>query len=114
MCVRLIGLALAICFSAAFGARAGAADAPPANGPTSSMLAAAVELYGSLSDAQRARAVLPFSSPERFAEVFTPGPRPGMPLRELNDHQRSLAESLVRQFTSDYGAKKCDAIVAQD
>src|SRR5207253_816842 len=90
------------------------ADAPAAKGSTSSMLAAAVELYGSLTDAQRGRAVLPFSSPERIAEVFTPGPRPGIPLRELDDRQRALAESLVRQFTSDYGAKQCERIVAQD
>src|SRR4051794_1364078 len=112
MRVRLIGMTLAFVFSAAFGAGTGAADAPPASGPRSPMLAAAVELYGSLNDSQRGRAVLPFNSPERIAEVFTPGPRPGIPLRELDDHQRALAESLVRQFTSDYGAKQCERIVA--
>ena len=105
---RFMTLTLAMLFSTLFAARTGAGDAPVAGGETS-MLRAAVELYGSLTDAQRARAVLPFNSPERFSEVFTPGPRPGIPLRELNDHQRSLADSLIRQFTSDYGAKKCDA-----
>src|SRR5690349_6749250 len=113
MRMRWMRLTVALILSAMLVARTSAADAPPANGATS-MLAAAIELYGSLTDAQRTRAVLPFNSPERFAEVFTPGPRPGIPLRELNDHQRSLAESLLRQFTSEYGAKKCEAIAAQD
>jgi len=90
-----------------------AADALAAK-ERASMQAIAIRLFESLTPEQKPRAVLPVDSPERDAEMFTGGPRPGIPLRDLNDDQRALARTLLTQFTSDYGAGKADAIIAQD
>lgn len=79
-----------------------------------SMQAAAVELFTSLTPEQRKLAVLPYDSPEKDAQMYTGGKRPGVPMRQLDAKQRELAMSLLKQFTSDYGAKKCEQIIAED
>ncbi len=84
------------------------ADAKP------SMQSQAVELFKSLTPEQRKIAVLPYDSLEKDAQQYTGGQRPGVPLKQLDAKQRVLAMSLLKQFTSDYGAKMCDAIAAQD
>src|SRR4051812_7144051 len=102
---------LTLVFALALPASASAADAPAVG--DASMLAVAVDLYRSLTDAQRQAAVLPFDSPERSSEVFTPGRRAGIPLRELTEAQRTLAHVLLKKFTSEYGAAKAEAVAAQ-
>lgn len=94
-----------------FLAMPGAAGAQSA---TSTMDAAAVRLYGSLTDAQRQAATLPFDSPERVAEVFTGGKRAGVQLKALTPEQREMALGLVGQFTSDYGRAKAALVADQD
>jgi hypothetical protein len=74
----------------------------------------AVELFTSLTPEQRKIAVLPYDSPEKDSQVFPGGPRPGVPMKQLDAKQRELAMSLLKQFTSAAGAKKCEEIVAQD
>lgn len=82
--------------------------------PIPGLDADAAALFGTLSAAQREKAVLPFDSPERNQEVFPGGKRAGIPLGELDEAQRAAAMKLIAGFTSDYGAKKCEAVSAQD
>lgn len=74
----------------------------------------AVELFASLTPEQRKIAVLPFDSPEKDAQQYTGGKRPGVPMKQLDAKQRELAMSLIKHFASDYGATKCEEIAAQD
>ncbi|HEV2292614.1 MAG TPA: DUF3500 domain-containing protein [Tepidisphaeraceae bacterium] len=80
----------------------------------SSMQSVAVELFTSLTPEQRKIAVLHYDSPEKDAQQYTGGVRPGVPMKQLDAKQRELAMSLLRQFTSNEGAKKCEQIAAQD
>src|SRR2546421_7738003 len=73
----------------------------------------AVKLYESLSPEQRKAVTLPFDSPERTSQVFPPGKRPGIQLKDLSEEQRNAAIDLVRKFTSDYGFEKAEAITKQ-
>jgi len=79
-----------------------------------SLQSSAIALYGSLTPEQRKIGVLPYDSPEKDAQQYTGGKRPGVPMKQLSDKQRELAMSLIKRFTSDAGAKKCDEIAAQD
>ncbi|MGB7157353.1 MAG: DUF3500 domain-containing protein [Tepidisphaeraceae bacterium] len=83
------------------------ADAKP------SLQSQAIALFQSLTPDQRAKALLPYDSPERNAELYPGGPRPGVQLKALDEKQRAAAVALLKSFTSDYGAKKCEAIAAQ-
>jgi len=73
----------------------------------------ALDLYQSLSAEQKKEVTLPFDSPERKAEVFPPGKRPGIQLKDLTDAQREKALGLIRGFVSDYGWEKAQAIAQQ-
>ena len=83
------------------------ADAKP------SLQSQTVELFQSLTPEQRKEALLPYDSPERNSEVFPGGKRPGVQLKSLDEKQRAAAIALLKSFTSDYGAKKCEAIAMQ-
>jgi hypothetical protein len=78
-----------------------------------SLQAQATDLFKSLTPEQRREALLPYDSPQRNAEVYTGGKRAGVQLTALDEKQRSAALGLLKSFTSDYGAKKCEAIAAQ-
>ncbi len=84
-----------------------AADAKP------SLQTQATDLFKSLTPEQRKVALLPYDSPERNSEVYPGGKRPGIQLKALNEAQRDQAIGLMKSFTSDYGAAKCEAIAAQ-
>src|ERR1043165_595836 len=73
----------------------------------------ATSLFQSLTPDQRKAAVLPFASNQRNEQRFTPGKRPGIPLKNLSDDQRQKAISLIKSFTSDYGWQKCQEIAKQ-
>jgi hypothetical protein len=81
-------------------------SAPP--GPT--MLEAARMFLATLDPAQKAKAVLPFNSEERFRWFYTPVSRKGIPLRELNASQRQAALALVRAGLSEKGYTKAETI----
>jgi hypothetical protein len=83
------------------------ADAKP------SLQSQAIELFKSLTPEQRKEALLPYDSPERNAELFPGGKRAGIQLQALAETQRAAAVGLLKSFTSDYGAKKCEAIANQ-
>jgi hypothetical protein len=82
--------------------------------PSADLPETATKLFATLTPEQRAQALLPFDSPERDSQVFTGGRRPGIPLKDLTDEQRASAMSLLKGFTSEYGAAKCEAVANQD
>ena len=83
------------------------ADAKP------SLQAQAQDLFNSLTPDQRKAALLAYDDPQRNAEVYTGGKRAGVQLSALDEKQRAAALGLLKSFTSDYGAKKCEAISNQ-
>ncbi|MDB6083431.1 MAG: hypothetical protein JWN43_1312 [Gammaproteobacteria bacterium] len=76
----------------------------------SPMLEAAGAFLATLEPAQKAKAVLPFNSEERFHWFYTPVPRKGIPLKELNASQREAALALLRAGLSEQGYAKAQAI----
>src|SRR5262249_51110052 len=80
----------------------------------SSMHDTAAKLFASLTQDQHDLAVLSFDSPERNKEVFTPGKRAGIKIKDLSAEQRKMAIDLITAFTSDYGRAKAEAIANQN
>ena len=78
-----------------------------------SLQSQAQDLFNSLTPEQRKAALLKYDDPQRNAEVYTGGKRAGVQLSALDEKQRAAALGLLKSFTSDYGAKKCEAIAAQ-
>jgi hypothetical protein len=74
----------------------------------SEMVNAANGFIGGLGQdaALRGLALLDFDAREHFK--FTPGERPGVPLRELNDGQRAMALALVSTGLSENGLTKAE------
>jgi len=65
-----------------------------------------------LDDAQRARATFRFATPERFAWAYTPGPRQGLPLRDMRQEQRAASSAIVAAAMSSRTAGEIAAIIA--
>jgi hypothetical protein len=72
------------------------------------MVSAANGFIGGLGQdaALRGLALMDFDAREHFK--FTPGERPGVPLRELNEGQRALALALVSTGLSENGLTKAE------
>lgn len=64
----------------------------------------------SLDAGQKAKAMFPFDSPERFNWHFIPRERKGLPLKEMNPTQREAALALLRASMSEQGDKKVATI----
>jgi hypothetical protein len=76
-------------------------------------IAAAVTAWlGALDAGQRSRATFPFDTGERFAWQYTPGPREGLAIRDMDGSQRAAAGSIVRASLSARGAAEVEAIIA--
>jgi hypothetical protein len=75
--------------------------------------AAAIKLYKSLTDDQKKLALKDFDDKDRYAEVFPPVERKGVPLKSLSADQKSLIDDIVRAMTSEYGASRCLAVAKQ-
>ena len=89
--------------------------AAPAEDPAQAALrAAAADLFGSLTDEQKQKALHPFTSPHLGQILFPGGPRPGLQIKDLNDDQRKKLDLFLGAFLSEYGLKKAMAVVAQD
>ena len=78
--------------------------------PASPMLEAAGAFLATLKPAQKAKAVLPFNSEERFHWFYTPVSRKGIPLKELNALQRQAGLALLRAGLSEQGYAKAQTI----
>jgi hypothetical protein len=74
-------------------------------------VAAAAWLDG-LDATQRATATFPFDTDERFAWQYTPGPREGLAIRDMEPGQRAAAMAIVRASLSDRGAAEVEAVMA--
>ena len=64
-----------------------------------------------LDAAQRARAIFPFTSPERVAWDYRPGERGGLALADMRPDQRSAAMAVVGAAMSARGADEVAAII---
>jgi len=77
---------------------------------TGEMLTAARAFLATLDSEQKAKAVLPFNSEERFHWFYTPVPRKGIPLKELNEAQRKAGLALLHAGLSEKGYSKAETI----
>ena len=103
---RRTGAALVLVLTLTPALAAAAEEKPP-------LQSHAVALFGSLTPEQRGKALLPYESPERNAEVYTGGPRAGVHIKDLSADQQKLAMTLLTAFCSDYGKEKAVAIADQ-
>jgi hypothetical protein len=71
----------------------------------------AAKFLAALDEAQRAKASLPFDGEDRENFRFKPGPRKGLPLKEMNESQRGLAMKLLESALSDKGRLKAMQIL---
>src|SRR6266550_6828226 len=76
----------------------------------SAMLEATRTFLATLDSAQKAKAMLPFNSEERFRWFYTPVSRKGIPLKEMNPEQRRAALALLRAGLSEKGYTKAEMI----
>jgi len=98
-------LRLLLTFTIALGtAVAGAAQT------ATSMLDATRAFLATLDSAQKAKAVLPFNSEERFRWFYTPVSRKGLPLKEMNTSQQRAALLLLHAGLSEKGYTKAETI----
>jgi len=78
--------------------------------PAQTMAVAARAFLATLDPAQRAQAVLPFNSEERFHWFYTPVARKGIPLKALTPPQGAAALNLLRAGLSEKGYSKAETI----
>ncbi len=74
--------------------------------------AAVAAWLGGLDATQRATATFPFDADERFAWQYTPGPREGLAIRDMEPDQRAAAMAIVRASLSERGAGEVEAVIA--
>jgi hypothetical protein len=67
---------------------------------------------GVLDDTRRATATFPFDTDERFAWQYTPGPREGLAIRDMQPDQRAAALAIVRASLSDRCAAEVESVMA--
>ena len=65
-----------------------------------------------LDDEQRAAAVFPFDTNERFVWAYTPGTREGLALRDMRPGQRSAATAIVGAALSKRTAAEVASVIA--
>jgi hypothetical protein len=92
------------------GGQAGGAGnvQPPALTTCLTMVSAANQFIGELGQDAALRTLALMGFEERTHFKFTPGERPGVPLRDLNDGQRALALALVSTGLSERGFTKAE------
>lgn len=78
-----------------------------------SLTDAARSWVGSLTEAQKAKGVLSYESPQRTVWVFVPlETRKGLPLREMNVDQQKLAMKVLEQAVSQSGYQAATKIMS--
>ena len=88
------------------------ADAAQAFGADTTALSAAAETFlSALNARERDVATFPFADPERTAWAYVPRKRAGIPLRAMNDRQRTAAFGMLRTGLSDRGATMAQDII---
>ena len=81
--------------------------------PQDSLEDSLLGLFRSLSEAQRAACLKAADDPNRNAEEFTPGRRPGLLIRELSAEQLTLLERAIGQFLSEAALKEAMQVTRQ-
>jgi hypothetical protein len=76
------------------------------------MLTTARNFLESLESDQQRRLLFPLGDPERFNWNYMPGPRRGVPLREMTEAQRQSALALLKSALSRQGYEKATGIMA--
>jgi hypothetical protein len=74
---------------------------------------AAVKLFQSLTDEQKKLAVRDLDDKDRYAEVFPPVERKGLPFKMLAAEQKAMIDDVIRAMTSDFGASRCLEVATQ-
>ncbi|MGH9349645.1 MAG: DUF3500 domain-containing protein [Vicinamibacterales bacterium] len=103
--IRTVTLALIL--GAGLVAIVRSATAPP---PPPAMVTAARAFLDSLTPEMKQKAQMPLDAEERFNWFYTPVPRKGLTLKEMNDTQRAAAMSLLRAGLSEKGYSKAETI----
>src|SRR5919112_5426990 len=104
---RSVALALLLAGGVVVIARSAAPPPPPPG-----MTTAARAFLESLSPELKGKAQLPLDAEERMNWFYTPVPRKGLPLKEMNDAQRRAAMDLLRAGLSEKGYTKAETIRA--
>lgn len=76
------------------------------------MRAQAQAFLEALDETQRGQATYAFADEERFRWQYTPGPRGGLALADMDDRQRELAMTLLESCLSSSGATTARQIMA--
>jgi hypothetical protein len=71
------------------------------------------KLHRSLTDEQRSACLKRYDDPDRDAENFTPGERPGLLIAKLTDEQFRMLDDSIRRFLSEEGYKEAMAVAKQ-
>jgi hypothetical protein len=100
---------LALILGAGAVAIARTATAPP---PPPAMVTAARAFLDSLTPELKQKAQFPLDADERFTWFYTPVPRKGVTLKEMNESQRAAAMNLLRAGFSEKGYSKAETIRA--
>src|SRR5437660_5449764 len=74
-----------------------------AHSPVAEMAQAATNFLAALTPEQRAKAVFDFKNDERFDWHFIPKSRKGLPFKEMEPTQSTLAEALLKTALSQNG-----------
>src|SRR6266498_3064520 len=77
----------------------------PAAAPGARILATASDLFDSLNEKERAKALADYKSRERFEWHFIPKDRKGVPLKELEPAARTKVLALLSASLSEKGAR---------
>ena len=102
---RKLAIAALLCVTAFRGLPARAESGP-------GVAAAAKEFLATLSPAQLAEAKIPFDAETRFRWSADPGPRAGIPLKEMSPEQQKAASRLLEASLSENGLRKVRLIRA--
>ena len=71
------------------------------------------QLFKSLTDDQKKECLKAYDDPDRDAEVFTPGKRPGLLIAQLTEEQLKLLDGSIRRFLSSDGYAEAMKVAAQ-
>jgi len=76
------------------------------------IMSAARAWLDALDATQRAKAVFPFHTNERFVWAYTPGTREGLAIRDMRPDQRALARAIVMASLSERTAAEVASVIA--
>jgi hypothetical protein len=104
----LIGVAGILAIARSTAPALSAVEGPP----SPNMVTAARSFLAALTPELKQKAQLPFDTDERMNWFYTPVPRKGLPLKEMNERQRKAAFDLLRAGLSEKGYSKAETIRA--